>query len=298
MCRIFLFSIFTQTQHSKLLLHKMCEIHNFEFDDINEGYIYLVNLLLNDPDWHEDVEFEGSGKGIYINKKSRSHLENVRVVFRHPETFKGWMVKCNDRSGVMNDYAKKEADLFDKGVIDSTEMGKISRVWKTIANPDGTINANYGFMVYHLKDAGNALFTRKEEFRSQIQVCEDTLKKNIYSLQAVMHFHRPKDQYSGNLDQPCTMYVQFRVRDNKLGLICNMRSNDVIYGMPYNVSYFLLLQKRMVEYLNLCNSNGECDFSKMTSPTKKMEIGVLIHNVTSLHLYDDKIDIAKKIVGY
>ena len=63
-----------------------------------------------------------------------------------------------------------------------------------------------------------------------------------------------------------------------------MRSNDVIYGTPYNLAYFKILQERMLDYLNT-----ECGHN--------LEFGYLHHNATSIHLYEDKIDIAKKICG-
>ena len=184
----------------------------------------------------------------------------------------------------MNDYLEKEIVLFDKGEIDADKMGNISSIWKMIANPDGTINANYGYMVYHLRDAGNEKFDSNTKMMSQWEWCKDRLSKNIYTLQAIMHFNRPKDQFIDNLDQPCTVFTQFTVEDGKLNFHSFMRSNDIIYGTPYNLAYFKILQGRMLEYLNKeFNAN--------------LKFGYLHHNVTSLHLYEDKVGIAKSIVG-
>ena len=121
---------------------------------------------------------------------------------------------------------------------------------------------------------------------SQWEWCCQALLKNPETLQAVMHFHRPKDQYIGNCDQPCTMFTQFTIEDNRLNFHSFMRSNDVIYGTPYNLAYFRRLQERMMYYYNEKNTKGE-----------KIDIGYIHHNVTSLHLYEDKIHIAKRIVG-
>ena len=80
------------------------------------------------------------------------------------------------------------------------------------------------------------------------------------------------------------MYTQFTVENNKLNFHSNMRSNDVIYGTPYNLAYFKLLQERMLHYLN--------DNHRM-----KLSMGYLHHNVTSVHLYLDKMAVAKQIIG-
>jgi thymidylate synthase len=267
----------------------------FEFETINDGYIELVNRLLTKPDDYEKVTLEGCGKGRMVNKKSRYHLRNVHIIFKNPKLFNYYKVIDDNRSNTMNQYMEKERKMFDDGVIDSNEMSKISKIWKCIENPDQTINANYGYMVYHIKDARTRYDIpiynnyRLEsdtcnDYMSQFEWCQIKLKNNIHTLQAYMHFNRPKDQYLDNLDQPCTMYCQFMVVDNKLNFISCMRSNDVIYGTPYNLAYFKILQERMLDYLNT-----ECGYD--------LEFGYLHHNATSLHLYEDKIDIAKKICG-
>jgi len=241
-----------------------------------------VKTLLSCPTSIEKISFAGNGKGKFVNKKSRLHLRNVHIMFENPGEFTEFSVGCPERSAVMNNYMERERDMFDRGVIDADHMGNISKIWKKISNPDSTINANYGYMVYHLKDAGNIKYSDK--FISQFEWCQNRLEQNLHTLQAIMHFNRPKDQYVDNLDQPCTVFAQFTVEDNKLNFHSYMRSNDVIYGTPYNLAYFVVLQRRMTEYLN----------SKLKI---NLEVGYLHHNTTSLHLYLDKIQIAKKIIG-
>ena len=258
----------------------------FRFQTINSGYKQLVAHLLRNPDDYQKVE--KTGRPEDLNKKSRFHLRNVHILFKKPSEFSRFNMTCIKRSGIMNNYMDAERELFDNGVIDSNEMGKISKIWKLIENPDKTINANYGYMVYHLRDAGNKKFTHPDEFMSQWEWCQNRLKKNIHTLQAVMHFNRPKDQYLENLDQPCTVFCQFTVVKGELNFHSFMRSNDVIYGTPYNLAYFKLLQERMLKYLNE---------EVILRGEEKLKMGHLHHNVTSLHLYEDKIDIAKSITG-
>jgi hypothetical protein len=126
----------------------------FRFRTINHGYKMLVKKLLKSKDYQK-ISFDGCGKGTSVNKKSRYHLRNVHVMFDNPSEFDEYLVDCPKRSSVMNNYIKNETKLFDEGEIDSDKMGKISKIWKLIENPDNTINANYGHMVYHIRDAGN-----------------------------------------------------------------------------------------------------------------------------------------------
>lgn len=263
----------------------------FRFRTINKGYQELVRTLLSRPNYYQSVQFAGSGKGKFCNKKSRYHLRNVHIMFEEPSDFTRFEVHCPVRTHKMNMYMNREQQLFDRGVTDATLMGSISQIWKLISNPDNTINANYGYMVYHLRDAGHPQFTPKNMYMSQWEWCQNRLINNPYTLQAIMHFNRPKDQFPENLDQPCTVFTQFTVEDDENGtprinFHSYMRSNDIIYGTPYNLAYFVTLQRRMRSFLNE---------NRVTSIP--IEMGYLHHNVTSLHLYEDKIRIAEAITG-
>lgn len=254
----------------------------FHFKTINHAYRSLVQRILIKPDYYEPVTIPNAGKGKNINKKSRYHLRNVHIMIENPGEFTRYLVLCPIRTKIMNLYMEKERDLFDRGEIRSNYMSNISKIWKLIENPDGTINANYGHMIYHINDAGNEKFSNT--FMSQFEWCQNRLDKNLHTLQAYMHFNRPKDQFIENLDQPCTMFCQFTVENNKLNFHAFLRSNDIIYGMPYNLAYFKLLQGRMLDYLNKKHNIN-------------LQFGYIHYNTTSLHLYYDKIDIAWSIVG-
>jgi len=72
--------------------------------------------------------------------------------------------------------------------------------------------------------------------------------------------------------------MQFLVRDSKLHAIVYMRSNDAIWGLPYDVFLFTMLQELLASELGL-------------------QLGTYTHTVGSLHLYEKHFDLAQKIVG-
>lgn len=92
--------------------------------------------------------------------------------------------------------------------------------------------------------------------------------------QAIMHFNTPKDKCIENLDQ-------LTIENDKLNFHSYMRSNDIIYGRPYNLAYFKVILEKMLDYLN-----AECGH--------KLEMGYIHRNATSIHLYKDKY--CKKII--
>jgi len=118
----------------------------------------------------------------------------------------------------------------------------------------------------------------------QIQNVVNILLDDPYSTQAVISIYSPdRDQYlmPKTKDTPCTMYLQFLIRDNKLDCICNMRSNDVVYG-AYNINVveWMFLQEVIVCILS--NDKYEAtDFD-----FENIKIGDYKHNAGSFHYYE------------
>jgi thymidylate synthase len=76
---------------------------------------------------------------------------------------------------------------------------------------------------------------------------------------------------------PCAASLQFLVRSGKVHAILNMRSNDAIWGKPYDIFLFTMLQELLACELNL-------------------EMGTYTHSAASIHLYERHFDLANKIV--
>lgn len=74
-----------------------------------------------------------------------------------------------------------------------------------------------------------------------------------------------------SLDVSCLQNLHFIIRNSKLNLIVNMRSNDSFIGLPYDIFLFSMFQDVMAAELNI-------------------EIGEYIHFADSLHIYERDID--------
>lgn len=243
----------------------------FNYEFVNAG-ISKENINIKD-----DPLFEN--KNYYFNRSETKEVLGFKVTIINPKRNDRIITKSESRNKVIHEYAEKERDLYDKG--DVFNMGSISKVWDIIKNPDGSINANYGYMIYHLFDAGNKDYD--EKMVSQWEWAKSRLKLSKNTCQAYLHFNRTKDQWHGNLDQPCTMFIQFVIRDNKLHLYGYMRSNDVVYGMPYNILYFIELLHRMRD--------------ELLEVYPGLQIGNYIHNTTSLHYYTKHENKVKEMLG-
>ena len=152
---------------------------------------------------------------------------------------------------------------------DISYINKFSNFWKGITN-QGTnqINSNYGALVIN---------------NEQIGWVVDSLLADNNSRQAIMFFNQPKFQFKGNKDFVCTMYANFFIRDNKLNMKIQMRSNDVFYGLTFDAPFFSFLMQSV--YLILKKDD------KYTS----LELGDYYHFADNLHFYERHFELTEKI---
>lgn len=152
---------------------------------------------------------------------------------------------------------------------DISYINKFSNFWKGITN-QGTnqINSNYGALVIN---------------NEQIGWVVDSLLVDNNSRQAIMFFNQPKFQFKGNKDFVCTMYANFFIRDNKLNMKIQMRSNDVFYGLTFDAPFFSFLMQSV--YLIL----------KKDEKYKSLELGNYYHFADNLHFYERHFELAEKI---
>ncbi len=277
------------------------------YKSVSEAYLGILQDVYENPDYiHDsftaqdcdDSDYVKSDPNWFFNKSAKQEKVNYSFVISKPK-IEPITTLCKKRNEIIYDYSDKETVIFDNG--DLVNIKTLSKVWERIANPDGTINANYGYMVYHLKDAGNQKFS--ETMLSQWEWAKDRLKRLYRTNQAYIHFNRPKDQWLLNKDQPCCMNIQFQIRDvvckdvththlenpskthKQISMYVNMRSNDLVYGVPYNMMYFVKLLHRMRDELAV--EAGYTD----------LEIGNYYYHAVSLHFYLKHKDKVESMLG-
>lgn len=148
-------------------------------------------------------------------------------------------------------------------------IGQYSGMWSTLTNP-GTneINSNYGALVLNTEQIGWVV---------------DSLLADDNSRQAIMFFNQPKFQFKGNKDFVCTMYANFFIRNNKLNMKIQMRSNDIFYGLTFDAPFFSFLMQSV--YLIL----------KKHDKYQDLELGTYHHFADNIHFYERHFELAKKI---
>jgi thymidylate synthase len=184
-------------------------------------------------------------------------LENPRARLIYDETRKMNLM-----------FALGELLWYIRGSNKSKEIEYYNKKYSNYSDDGNTLNGAYGRRIF-----SEELF----DF-SQWNACLNLLLKDPDTRQAVITIHNPIDLNSNSKDIPCTCYIQFLLRNNRLECIVNMRSNDIIWGTCYDVFSFTMMQELMANQLGI-------------------DIGPYNHFVGSMHLYDYHFDLAKQILS-
>lgn len=153
-------------------------------------------------------------------------------------------------------------------------------IWQNCAAPDGSVNSNYGWCVF------------SEENSHQYNNAVQSLLKDPFSRQSVCVYIRPEiqtihdDGIHAKHDFICTFCTHHFIRDNRLEYIVYMRSNDIEYGLPYDLAWHQHVFKNMLN--DLVTAGETCDVSKY----KNLAFGSIWWHASSLHMYERNMSTA------
>ena len=145
-------------------------------------------------------------------------------------------------------------------------ISQFSSFWKHISDDGITCNSGYGYLIQNAHDL------------NQIEKVVDILLTDPNSRRAKININTPNARVKETLDEPCTMSLHFMIRKNKLYCTTVMRSNDIWFGLPYDVAFFTTLQKYIAKRLGI-------------------KCGDYTHFVVSLHMYDKDAEKISEIVA-
>jgi len=114
----------------------------------------------------------------------------------------------------------------------------------------------------------------------QFRIALYRLTKDPNTRQAVVVIHNPMYDWNNQTkDLPCTLTFQFLLRDSRLDMIVNMRSQDAWWGFVYDTGEFQWFQEIMAGWLGV-------------------DLGRYIHVDGSLHLYEKDWVKAQEVVDH
>lgn len=144
-----------------------------------------------------------------------------------------------------------------------------SKFWNKVRNPQMPyFNSNYGYYLF---------------IENQLKHVVDTLIIDKDSRQACVMINRANVMMSQSTDKLCTNSIMFRIRDNKLNMTVQMRSNDAIFGLGIDACMFSFVYEMVYVVLKRLAYSD-------------LEIGTYHHTASSFHIYERHWDMLDKIL--
>lgn len=202
-------------------------------------------------EWGQAVEPQKS-----VGAKDRVSFE----IINHAMSFdmKWPVVTCKPNTSWI--YMAAEPMWVIEGSGNLNHFPEIYRIQAPYSNNNVTLYGAYG-----------------PRYKLQKQNVIDRLNYDINTRQAVMSIWRrnPPLFIDGKLtkDIPCTVSMQWLVRDKVIYTIVNMRSSDVGLGLPYDMLTFVCMTMDIASHLH-----------------EPVELGVCHINAGSCHVYEDQWD--------
>ena len=148
-----------------------------------------------------------------------------------------------------------------------------SHIWDQWADEDGSIGKAYGYQM-----AKKYQFKTKEGIleMDQVDYVLYLLKHDPASRRIMTNLFNHEELKDMNLE-PCAYGTQWLVKNGKLHLILNQRSQDMLAANGWNIMQYAAL---------LC----------MFAQCSGLGIGTITHNIGDCHIYDRHIPLVQKLI--
>lgn len=165
-------------------------------------------------------------------------------------------------------YLAGEFAWYVSGDRNDLRIIEYSKFWNKVKNPiPPYFNSNYGYYIF---------------IEGQLNYVADTLIKDKDSRQACIMINREQVMTRETTDKLCTNSIMFRIRDNKLNMTVQMRSNDAIFGLGIDACMFSFIYETL--------------YVKLKKEYPDLEIGNYHHTASSFHIYERHWDMMDKIL--
>lgn len=217
--------------------------NNIAEDNIDSLYVQLCNLI------------DKNGKVVISRGMEVKELIGVNLILTNPK--RRFLENANRKLKLY--YAIGEFIWYMRGSNSLEEIQYYAPSMSQFSDDGSTLQGAYGPKIV-----------------TQIDKLITVLRHDNGTRRAVLPLYSASELGKDSKDIPCTLTLEFLIRDNKLHLIVNMRSNDIFLGLPYDIFSFTMIQEYIANKLGL-------------------NLGYYYHNVGSLHVYKKHFDRIKEI---
>jgi thymidylate synthase len=190
---------------------------------------------------------EVSPRGYLIKE-----LENYNYDLQPYERFPSFVARKLSIS-----YLKKEFLWYLKGDRYDASIINYAGMWKSVMNPDGSFNSNYG----------QYFFGKQNQYDIVLKILQEDKDSRRASILLLT-----KEHLSSKTDVPCTYAINFRIRDNYLNMTVHMRSQDSVFGMGNDAPTFSFIHEMM--------------YNSLRETYPELRYGIYHHFADSFHIYE------------
>jgi thymidylate synthase len=211
----------------------------------NDAFVQLSEAL------SEDAEYI-----VAPRNKGTKEITNAVITIENPYD----RLVRHPARGLSLRYLAGEFLWYERSSDLLSEISHYAVFWKRCSDNGLTLRSSYGARLY-----------KSREFADQWTTVRDELIRDPSSRRAMLMILEPNDLRAGINDVPCTVGLQFLIRENRLHLTAWMRSNDLYLGFCYDAAVFTLWQEKMLHALR--------------EEMHDLQMGSYTHMATSLHVY-------------
>jgi thymidylate synthase len=171
-------------------------------------------------------------------------------------------------------YLKAEICWYLSGDRTLDKIRPYSKFWENIRNADGTINSNYGDLVF---------YRRNSHGLTSFGWALSELEKDQYTRKALVLYNDRELFFPGNKDLICNQSQQFLIRNNELICFVHLRSSDAIYGLTFNIPWWSLVHQQM--------------FIRLRDKYEGLKLGKMQAFIASSHIYENKWNLVHNILS-
>lgn len=230
-----------------------------KFNSANEAFIYLAKDIYNNP------SFDVSPRGQRTKENLGVAIEIINPYARYV---------TNKHRNFSLGYAVGEWLWYERASDRLEEISYYSKFWNKVSDNGETVNSAYGYRIFGKHPSIPV---------NQWQFAKQELLRDPSSRRAVCIIASPIDMEKDTKDFPCTVYLQFFIRDSKLYMSANMRSNDLILGFANDVVAFTLFQEKMLVELR--------------KVIPHLGMGSYYHYASSLHIYERNFSLVEAAIA-
>ncbi|WP_217895917.1 thymidylate synthase [Bacillus thuringiensis] len=209
-----------------------------------------------------------NGEKIQVRAGNALQSYGVNYILTNPRN----RIHCLRKGAIQ--YLCRELLAYFKGSLKASDgLAQASKFWMTLVDEDGKINSNYGYYVFH---------ENVEGVNNQYGWVIKRLLSNPDSRRAIININQNYHK-SDTKDFPCTVAMQFFIKNNCLNCEVVSRSTDVITGLPYDMGFFSFIHELVFQdlveqkysNLQLGNTVMKTSFTQIYDKTKDKAIEVL-----------------------